>query len=93
MKKFISKDITGEQLKIAIIDIDKGRFKKVINTFNLGNVCAKCDYFNYSINDKRKRYRCYCIPSCLSATLNPRVISYINCKLGWITKEDHIGGE
>ena len=81
------RDMCGLDLRIALCEIDGGRFKDIIHTFIISDECAKCDYFNLSINDPNQRYRCRCSPSCIAATLHPDLVSYLNWKLGWVNYE------
>ena len=73
----------------ALHKVDSGRFSAIIHVLKINDECAECDFFNLAIKDKRKQFRCRCWPSCISATLNDDLISYLNWKLGWITKKEH----
>ncbi len=75
--------------KIALCEVDRGRFEDVIHALHIDEACGKCDYFNKSVNDPRMQYRCYVSGLCIAATLHPHVVSYLNWKLGWITQEQH----
>jgi len=77
-------------LRIALCEIDNGRFEDIIHTLKLSDECAMCDFFNLSIKDLRQGYRCRCSPSCIAATLHPEIVSYLNWKLGWIEESEHI---
>ena len=71
-------------LKQRIALIDDGRFEGLVNACDVKDVCEQCNYFNKSIDDYRQGYRCHTMPSCIDATLNPLLITYINKKLGLI---------
>lgn len=77
-------------LRIALYEIDDGRFKDILHVLKFNDSCSKCDFFNLSIKDERWRYRCNCMPSCIAATLHPNAVSYLNWKLGWIDNEEHL---
>ena len=80
----------AQDLRIKLCEIDNGRFEDIIHAVKLTDVCQDCDSFNMSVKDQRKAYRCHCMPSCIAATLNTRLVSYLNWKLGWISQEDHM---
>lgn len=87
--RIIRKWSDESDLQTALIDIEDGRFKNIINALEIKEVCGECDHFNLSIQDPREGYRCKCTPSCIAATLNTSVISYLNYKLGWIDELAH----
>lgn len=76
-------------IKIKLCEIDGGRFKDIIQALDITDVCGRCNYFNLSINDRTKGYRCHCTGSCIAATLHTKLISYLNWKMGWITEKQH----
>jgi len=69
-----------------LIEIDNGRFKKIVETFDIDGICFNCCQFNEKAKDG---YKCACTPSCIGATLHPRVVSYILWKLDLITEDEH----
>jgi hypothetical protein len=73
----------------ALLAIDDGRFSAIFKAMKVVPECLACDFFNLSLKDPEKRYMCCCAPTCIAATLSPRIISYINWKLGWITEKEH----
>jgi len=79
-------------LVLKLREIDAGRFGKLLRALEVTEECGRCDHFNLSVNDPDKGYRCYCESSCIAATLSPRLISYLNWKLGWITQGKHLCG-
>ena len=73
-----------------LCEIDKGRFRGLINGINVSETCQKCNSFNLAIKDKWKSYRCAVAGTCPAATLHPHLVSYLNWKLGWISGKDHM---
>lgn len=81
--------IETKNFKIRLLEIEDGRFSGIINALNVHDYCAECAYFNPTINDTSKGYRCKCVPSCIAATLHPDLQSYLWHKLGWIDQDTH----
>jgi hypothetical protein len=77
-------------LKIALCDIDNGRFEDIIHVLRFVDSCSKCSHFNLSINDQFEGYRCKCAPKCIAATLSNKLLSYLNWKIGWIDEKQHL---
>jgi hypothetical protein len=69
-----------------LIEIDQGRFKKIVETFDIQGICFECRCFNQNAKDG---YKCACTPSCIGATLHPKVNSYLLWRLGLITEDEH----
>jgi hypothetical protein len=80
----------SDGLKLDLCAIDNGRFEDVIHTLDVKPICGECDYFNSTIQDPDKRYRCHTTPACIAATLHPRLQSYLQMKLGWIDQRQHL---
>lgn len=78
--------MNATNLRIALCDIDSGRWDDIIHALRIVDECAQCDHFNLSISDPRQGYRCKCAPYCIAATLNPALIKYFNINLGWINE-------
>jgi len=74
-----------ETLKETLCRFENGRFKEVILSLKVKEECRQCDFFNLSIKDPRKQYRCRVAGSCIAATLHPDVIKYFNHNLGYVT--------
>jgi len=80
----------GLILRIALCEIDKGRFEDIIHALRIKDVCAICSYFNRSLTPSpENQYRCHCLGTCIDATLHPQAVSYLNWKLGWIDEATH----
>lgn len=79
----------NERFKETLCEIDNRRFERIILAMNICDVCEKCNYFNPTINDPMKAYRCFVFTGCIAATLHPRVQSYLWLKLGWISEKEH----
>lgn len=77
-------------LRLALCDIDHGRFEDVIQVLKFSDSCSSCDFFNLAIKDITQGYRCKTMPTCIAATLHPNLISYLNWKLGWIDEGEHL---
>jgi len=73
-----------KDLKLFLCELESGRFKDIIHTLSVRDICSECDYFNPTIKDISKGYRCHCIPRCIAATLHPELQEYLWVKLGWI---------
>lgn len=73
--------------KIALLEIDNGRFEDMIHALNVVKECEQCGFFNPA---KSEIYRCYCIGSCIAATLHPNLQSYLRWKLGWQDEAAHL---
>ena len=59
-----------------------GRFKPVLEACaGLDWVCETCNWFNPSVQDNMKGYRCHVMGSCPDATLNPKLKEYLWEKL------------
>ena len=69
-----------------LIEIDRGRFKKLVETFDIKDVCFNCSIFNAKAEDG---YRCGCAPCCIGATLDAGLKSYLLYKIDVITEEEH----
>lgn len=69
-----------------LIEIDRGRFKKLVETFDIQDVCFKCRYFNTKTEEA---YLCAVCPNCIGATLDAGLKSYLLYRLDIITKEEH----
>lgn len=77
------------ELKEKLCSIDSGRFKEIIETFNINSCCEKCYFFNPLVTDPGKGYRCKTSPACIADTLHPNLQSYLWLKLGWIEEAEH----
>ena len=84
-----SESNAGLDLRINLCEIDNGRFADIIHALKINDACDKCDYFNPTIQDHNKRFRCHCLGSCIAATLHPNLQSYLWWKLGWIEESSH----
>lgn len=71
-------------LRILLCEIDDRRFEDIVHVLGITDKCGMCDFFNLSIKDKTKQYRCRSAPKCIAATLHPDVIVYLNTKMGWV---------
>jgi len=69
-----------------LIEMDNGRFCKILSTFRISNECFKCRTFNQTA---KEGYLCGCTPFCIGSTLHPRVVSYLLWKLDIITEDEH----
>lgn len=71
-----------KSLKEKLIAIDNGRFKNIIESLRVNDICFNCHHFNYiqypNIEDG---YRCKCEPFCIAATLHPELQDYLLRKL------------
>lgn len=76
-----------DELRMALCEIDNGRFDDIIHVLKFTDSCSSCGYFNLAAKD---RYRCRCAPLCIAATLHPDLISYINWKRGWIDENEYL---
>lgn len=80
----------AEDLKLELCEIDGGRFEDVVHALSVKPICAECNFFNPTINDPMKGYRCHVGGSCIAATLHPHVQSYMWKKIGWIDEAQHL---
>jgi hypothetical protein len=78
-----------KNLKRKLLDIDNGRFSKIIKAVVVKDICSECFYFMPTITDSMHGYRCRCIPNCIAATLHPHLQSYFWWKLGIIGSKEH----
>jgi hypothetical protein len=62
--------------------LEDGRFKRLLLSFDLKDVCLFCHYFAPDVNDQRKGYRCRCIPMCPGVTISKECLDYIFKSLG-----------
>ena len=76
-----------KNLAQTLSNFEDGRWKNIIEAIGVKDCCGECNYFNLSINDPSKGYRCYCSPFCIAATLNKEIIELMNEKLGWIKND------
>jgi hypothetical protein len=76
-------------LKTELSNIDEGRFKEIVSLFDVRDICGECGYFNLSIKDPMQRYRCNVMGSCIAATINHDMRSYLCWKMGWIDEAEH----
>lgn len=73
-----------------LYSIDNGRFERLRDVLKIDNVCWGCSYFNQTLEKTPyNTYRCNCAPSCIAATLNPALISYLLWRTGIKTEEQH----
>lgn len=70
-----------KSLKEKLIEVDNGRFKKLILSLNVTSSCEKCFHFVPTIKDQSKAYRCKCVPTCIAATIHPDLQEYLWSKL------------
>lgn len=71
-------------LRIALCELEHGRFKDIVHALKVNDFCGQCDFFNLSINDPGRQYRCHVTGCCPAATLHSTVVARMNYVLGWI---------
>jgi hypothetical protein len=81
--------IEEKTLRRKIEEIDQGKFKELVRSIHIPDACGNCNYFNLSISDPAKRYRCKVMLTCIAATLSWNLVAYINWKLGFITEAEY----
>lgn len=69
-------------------EVDKGRFKKLIDAMDVDDNCENCGFWNYKHKDNL--FRCAVSPSCIGVTLSQELKSYILWQLGEISYEEHM---
>lgn len=55
-------------------NVDNGRVKELLDTFDIKDACFNCGYFNKS---KESKYRCAVMPSCIGVTLSEETKEYL----------------
>ncbi len=63
--------------KLAVCEIDNGRFQNVIHAFKMNDSCHKCGY----LRPNGEMYRCAVIGGCPGVTLSQRTKDYIERKI------------
>jgi len=76
-------DRPGLDLRIALCEIDNGRFEDIVHALKITDACTKCAYWDKTLSMDHA-YRCHVSGTCIDATLNPRLINYMQRKIGMI---------
>ena len=66
-----------ENIVEKLLNVDNGRFKKILEELKLNDMCCECYHFNPNIQDPGQGYRCRISGSCVAATLNSDLIKHL----------------
>ncbi len=89
--KFPHQHLDPGTLKDKLISVDNGRFKDLIESLDVKNICLKCITFNQTlVYDPDIEYRCAVPGKCIGATLRSELISYLLWKVDVKTEKEHM---